>query len=132
MPEPSSHSFLSKLKFGRGLGPLEARIMDVVWRREQVTVREVLNALIAEGRPEIAYTTVMTVMGNLAEKGLLESTLAGRAHVYTPTMTRGEFVCSQVRAILDTLLDSFTEPTLSYFVERLSAGMLLSLPSWSA
>ncbi len=122
MHQPSSNSFLAKLNFGRALGPLEARIMEVLWRRGSSTVRDVLSALTTEGAPEIAYTTVMTVMGNLTDKGLLESVQDGRAYVYTPTMTHGEFVRSQVRAVLDTLLDSFTEPTLSYFVERLSAG----------
>lgn len=122
MRQPSSNSFLAKLNFGRALGPLEARIMEVLWRRGASTVRDVLNVLVTEGGAEIAYTTVMTVMRNLADKGLLESTQAGRAHVYTPSMTHGEFVRNQVRAVLNTLLDSFTEPTLSYFVERLSAG----------
>ncbi len=122
MHQPSSDSFLAKLNFGRALGPLEARIMEVLWRRGRSTVRDVLNALVSEGGPVIAYTTVMTVMGNLADKGLLEPTQAGRAYVYAPTMTHGEFVRSQVKAVLDTLLESFTEPTLSYFVERLSTG----------
>jgi len=120
--QPASNSFLAKLNFGRALGPLEARIMEVLWRRGPSTVRDVFNALVVEGDLEIAYTTIMTVMGNLANKGLLELTRAGRAYVYTPSMTHGEFVRSQVRAVLDTLLDSFTEPTLSYFVERLSEG----------
>lgn len=122
MKHSPTPSFLARLNFGRALGPLEARVMEVVWQRGPSTVRDVLNALAADGAQELAYTTVMTVMGNLADKGLLEPTQAGRAFVYAPTMTHGEFVRSQVRAVLDTLLESFTEPTLSYFVERLSAG----------
>jgi predicted transcriptional regulator len=115
----SDTSALSRPNFGRTLGPLEARIMDVIWRRGRSAVRDVLNALNAEGAPELAYTTVMTVMGNLAEKGLLLAEQAGRTYLYTPTVSYNEFVRDQVKAVLDSLLDRFTEPTLSYFVERL-------------
>ncbi len=110
------------LNVGRSLGPLEARIMDIVWRNGPSTVRDVLNALLAEGDRKIAYTTVMTVMGNLVDKGLLQATAQGRSYIYAPTMTRGSFIRMQVKSVLDTLLDNFTEPTLSYLVERMSAG----------
>jgi predicted transcriptional regulator len=96
--------------------------MEAIWLRGPSTVRDVLNVLSAQNAPELAYTTVMTVMGNLTEKGLLQSESVGRTYVYTPTVARGDFVRGQVKSVLDTLLDRFTEPTLSYFVERLSAG----------
>jgi predicted transcriptional regulator len=107
---------------GRTLGPLEARIMEAIWQLGSGTVRDVLNALSSEAAPELAYTTVMTVMGNLAEKGLLQSKPVGRTYVYTPTIAKGEFVRSQVKSVLDMLFDRFTEPTFSYFVERLNAS----------
>lgn len=104
------------------LGPLEARVMDAIWRRGPSTVRDVLNTLNAEDAPELAYTTVMTVMSNLTDKGLLKIDLSGRTYIYTPALSYNEFVRDQVKAVLDSLLDRFTEPTLSYFAERLSAG----------
>jgi predicted transcriptional regulator len=122
MSRRSSPVLLGKLNFGRPLGPLELRIMEIVWRRGSSNVREVLTALSAEDEPEIAYTTVMTVMGNLADKGLLQSSQAGRTYIYSATVTRGEFIRKQVKTVLDTLLDGFTEPTLSYFADRLSAS----------
>ena len=122
MGRTPSSSFLARLNFGRSLGPLEARIMDIVWRNGPSTVRDVLNTLLDEGDHEIAYTTVMTVMGNLTDKGLLQTTAQGRSYLYTATTTRGGFIRTQVKSVLDTLLDGFTEPTLSYFVERLSAS----------
>ncbi len=94
--------------------------MDVIWQRGPSTVRDVLLALAADDAQEPAYTTVMTVMGNLAEKGLLQADLVGRSYVYSPTISQGEFVQEQVKTVLDALLDRFTEPTLSYFVQRLS------------
>ncbi len=118
----SPRSLLAKLNFGRTLGPLEARIMDVMWRRGPSTVRDVLNALNQEDAPELAYTTVMTVMGNLVEKGLLAATPHGRSYLYSPTMTYSGFIRRQISEVLDTLLDGFTEPTFAYLVERLSAS----------
>lgn len=122
MKRRSHPSFLARLDLGRTLGPLEARIMEAIWQLGSGTVRDVLNALSSEAAPELAYTTVMTVMGNLAEKGLLQSKLAGRTYVYTPTIAKDEFVRDQIKSVLDALFDRFTEPTFSYFVERLNAS----------
>ena len=113
---------LSRPNVGRTLGPLEARVMDVLWRRGRSAVRDVLNALNEEDAQELAYTTVMTVMGNLSDKGLLKTEQAGRTYLYTPTSSYNEFVRDQVKLVLDSLLERFTETTLSYFVERLSAS----------
>jgi predicted transcriptional regulator len=68
------------------LGSLEAKIMQVQWDRpgEYLSVRE--TRLLLDGDP--AYTTVMTVMGRLYEKGLLRRRRDGRAWVYRPAMTR--------------------------------------------
>jgi predicted transcriptional regulator len=122
MAAMSKSPLISRLNFGRGLGPLETRIMEVAWDGGPQTVREVLNALAAQGQTEHAYTTVMTVMGNLVEKGLLRVEPQGRSYLYSPTVSRAEYVRSHVKQALDTLLDSFTEPTLSYLAERLGAA----------
>lgn len=65
------------------LGPLEAEVMAVVWRsKKPLSVRDVLTRL-NEGRTSpLAYTTVMTVMGRLADKEILRRRLQGRGYVY--------------------------------------------------
>jgi predicted transcriptional regulator len=69
----------------RLLGPLEADVMEALWRAgEPLTVREVLGRLNRGGR-KLAYTTVMTVMNRLAEKGALERERRGRGYAYQPT-----------------------------------------------
>ena len=52
------------------LGPLEAEVMDRLWKRRSATVRDIVEDL-ARSR-ELAYTTVMTIMVRLQVKGLLE------------------------------------------------------------
>ncbi|WP_410537290.1 BlaI/MecI/CopY family transcriptional regulator [Streptomyces sp. KL2] len=74
----------------RPLGELEDAVMTRVWQwNRPVTVREVLDDLRRE-RP-IAYTTVMTVMDNLREKGWLRREREGRAYRYEAVSTRAAY-----------------------------------------
>lgn len=60
--------------------------MDVLWQaKEPLPVRAVLDALNQARAEQLAYTTVMTVLTRLAEKGALERTRRGRGFVYAPT-----------------------------------------------
>ncbi|SDP57235.1 Predicted transcriptional regulator [Pedococcus dokdonensis] len=79
------------------LGELERAVMDEVWRaaeegRAPVPVREVHDSLAASRT--LAYTTVMTVMGRLAEAGLLTQERGGRAYRYSPAGSREELTAS--------------------------------------
>lgn len=97
------------------LGDLEADIMEAVWQYEEVTVRDIHEQL--NSRRQIAYTTVMTVMTRLAEKGILSKIKSGSAHRYKPAVSRDEFTESAVQKIMGKLLEDFTAPTLSQFVD---------------
>jgi predicted transcriptional regulator len=85
------------------LTPQELAIMKVVWRLETATVREVYEAF-RKSRP-IAYTTVMTMMNVLEDKGYLQKKSNGRAHVYTPTKPRHQVVGAMVRDFVDRVFD---------------------------
>ena len=64
-------------------GPLEAVVMDAVWATEEpVVVREVVDKLNADRAEPLAYTTVMTVMVRLSEKGDLRRRKEGRVFLY--------------------------------------------------
>lgn len=70
-------------KSGGKLGPLEAAIMDAVWEAgEAVAVRTVVDRLNSGRAEPLAYTTVMTVMGRLAKKGILRRRKEGRGFLY--------------------------------------------------
>lgn len=97
-------------------GDLEAAIMDDMWRRtEPATVREVRQRLAA-ARP-VAYTTVMTVMDNLYQKGFLRRDMVGRAWVYRTAETREQYTARLMRDALSTAGDHAA--ALAHFV----AGM---------
>lgn len=66
------------------LTPLELDIMKAIWTRPPITVRDVQAAI----RPSrnLAYTTVMTLMDRLYQKGFLSRTLRSRTHLYEPAI----------------------------------------------
>jgi predicted transcriptional regulator len=92
------------------LTPQELAIMKVVWAREKATVRDVYEAL-RERRP-VAYTTVMTMMRILEEKGFLKKTLMDRAHVYRPARRRQQVMGAMVRDFLDRVFDGAADNLL--------------------
>jgi predicted transcriptional regulator len=92
------------------LTPQELAIMKVVWRMDKATVRDVYEAL-REGR-QIAYTTVMTMMRILEEKGYLKKSAADRAHVYRPAKPRQQVIGGMVREFLDRVFDGASDPLL--------------------
>ena len=85
------------------LTPQELAIMKVVWSRDRSTVRDVYEAM-RERRP-VAYTTVMTMMKVLEDKGYLKKTMVDRAHVYTPAQPRQQVVGAMVRDFVDRVFD---------------------------
>jgi predicted transcriptional regulator len=102
----------------RGLGELEAFVMDRLWDRgTSATVRDVLADL--QQHRQIAYTTVMTVMEHLHTKGWLSRERDGKAWRYEPTATRAECSARLMREALDT--DADHAVVFSHFVAQMSA-----------
>jgi predicted transcriptional regulator len=97
------------------LTPQELAIMKVVWRMDKATVRDVYEAL-RESR-QIAYTTVMTMMKILEEKGYLKKSAADRAHVYRPAKPRQQVIGGMVREFLDRVFDGASDPLLLHLAK---------------
>jgi len=102
---------------GKVLGKLESEIMDIIWRKGcPVNVRDVHAEI--EARRKIAYTTVMTVMGRLAAKNLLQKWSEGNTSYFLPVISQEEFTRGVVGKVMDSLLDDFADATLSHFMQR--------------
>jgi len=84
--------------------------MKVVWRKDEATVRDVYEAL-QETRP-VAYTTVMTMMRILQEKGYLTKATNDRAHVYRPAKPSQQVIGGMVRDFLDRVFDGASDALL--------------------
>jgi predicted transcriptional regulator len=100
------------------LGDLEAEIMECVWDGGETSVRDVHRCLLE--RRDIAYTTVMTVMSRLAEKGLLVRRPEGRAYLYSPAVARDEFCVDIMKGLVDGVAGRMERPALTHFVETLT------------
>jgi predicted transcriptional regulator len=97
------------------LTPQELAIMKVVWRLDKATVRDVYEAL-RDARP-VAYTTVMTMMKILEDKGYLKKTLVDRAHVYRPAQRRQQVVGAMLRDFLDRVFDGAPDALLLHLAK---------------
>lgn len=100
------------------LGPLESEVMDVVWDFGEVTVRDVHDAL--QAKHPIAYTTVMTTLGRLADKGLVRRVEDHPAHRYSVQVSREQYARSTVKSVVDWLVSHFPDPAVAYFVDRVA------------
>lgn len=78
-------------------GALERDVLRALWgASDPLTPADVLEHLDAD----LAYTTVMTVLSRLTEKGLADRARRGRAFAYAPTVTESELVARRMTAEL--------------------------------
>jgi len=89
--------------------------MKVIWARGSATVRDVYEELLKHRK--IAYTTVMTVMGVLEQKGRLNKSTDGRAYLYTPSQPQSEVVTSMVRDFVGRVFNGMAKPLLVSMLE---------------
>lgn len=119
MPTPESRTDATPRIEGV-LGPLGAAIMRIVWAQGESTVRSVGEKLEVElGRPH-AYTTVMTILARLYERGLLDRSKAGRGYVYRPRADEAALLQSMGAKAVDQLLERYGTAALRRFAHHLS------------
>ncbi len=94
----------------------ELEIMQVVWRHHSVTVRDVYEELLQKRK--IAYTTVMTMMGILEQKGYLKRNQGEKAHVYRPAQPKSKVVGSMVNDFVSRVFNGSAKPLLVHLVEN--------------
>jgi predicted transcriptional regulator len=102
------------------LGELERAVMEQVWAaaeqgRPTVSVREVHDGL--SGRRDIAYTTVMTVMGRLTESGLLTQERSGRAYRYAAAGSLEELTAATMHEQLRGMEGEDRRTALLHFLD---------------
>jgi predicted transcriptional regulator len=94
----------------------ELELMKIVWSRaEGVTVRDVYEELRA--RRPIAYTTVMTSMKTLEQKGYLKTTQHERAYLYKPSQPKQTVIRAMVRDFVDRVFNGSGRPLVVHLLE---------------
>jgi len=100
------------------LGKLESELMERIWTRGEMSVRE----LHLEVASRLAYTTVMTTLDRLYKKGILQRRKVGKAFYYVPAMTKEEYHSTLTSHLLGMVLDDGADKNvvLSSFVNAVS------------
>lgn len=90
----------------------ELDVMAVLWELGSATVREVQERL----EPDLAYTTVLTILRTLEAKGHVSHDVEGRAHRYFPLVGRDEAGTTALRRILNKVFSGSPEALLTQLV----------------
>jgi BlaI family transcriptional regulator, penicillinase repressor len=94
----------------------ELEVMKIVWEHERATVRDVYEVLLE--RRKVAYTTVMTMMKILEQKGFLKKSQEDRAYVYRAAQPKGQVIGAMVRDFINRVFNGSAEPLLVHLVEE--------------
>ena len=94
--------------------------MHVLWKRSPASVRDVLEAVEAD--TGWAYTTVKTILGRLAEKGVVAVRKRANTSYYEPQVSRQQARQTAVRSLIDKAFDGTFGSLIQHLVidERLS------------
>jgi predicted transcriptional regulator len=105
----------------------ELRLMEVVWKKGQATVSDVVEGLT--GKPVLAYSTVLTTLRILESKGFLAHTKEGRAFIYKPAVEREAARESALRHLVRRFFDDSPELLLLNLLgdQKISADELARL-----
>ena len=116
----------------------ELEALKVLWERGEATVRELADAMNGGakqvGGDELAYTTVLSLLQVMEQKGLVGHRREGKAYVYVPRAERQSTVRRMARSFLDKVFDGAVDEYLVHALEskRLSAGELDQLEAMLA
>jgi predicted transcriptional regulator len=94
----------------------ELELMKIVWRHDGgVTVRDVYEEMRAHRA--IAYTTVMTSLKTLEQKGHLKATQQDRAHLYKPARPKHQVITEMVRDFVNRVFNGSGKPLVVHMLE---------------
>lgn len=98
------------------LTPVEHELMDILWKIEQGTVREVM-AQLPENR-KLAYTSVSTILRILEQKNVVSTEKNGRLHIYKHTLSKQQFATHSVTKMLNQVFAGNSVELVAYLVNK--------------
>jgi predicted transcriptional regulator len=102
------------------IGPLQVRVMHYIWKHGPSTVHDVhsaLNGQAGSGGKQLAYTTILTVMRNLARRKFLSQAADGRAHRFSPLIDERTYKLGIMRQIRKDLFAGDVATMVSYIAQ---------------
>jgi predicted transcriptional regulator len=116
----------------------ELEALKVLWERGEATVRDLADAMNArakrDGGDELAYTTVLSLLQVMEQKGLVDHRRAGKAYVYVPTVDEHSTFRRLAGSFLNKVFDGAVAEYMVHALEskRLSADELDQLEAMLA
>lgn len=98
------------------LGETEMEVLHHVWDLGEATVADVRKRILEDR--EVAYTTIMTVLKTLAEKGYLDYHKEGRSYVYRPAQEPDAVQHSLLQRLMDKVFEGSPSALVQTLVQR--------------
>jgi BlaI family transcriptional regulator, penicillinase repressor len=104
----------------------ELEALKVLWNREEATVREIANSMNSAGGDELAYTTVLSLLQVMEQKGLVDHRRSGKAYIYVPRVERQSTFRRLAGSFLEKVFDGAVDEYLIHALDsrRLSGAEL--------
>ncbi|MBA7713415.1 Penicillinase repressor [subsurface metagenome] len=96
--------------------PAELEVLQIIWEHGPCTVRQVMN-LLRPKRPR-AYTSVMSLMNVMAEKGMLNQKPKGRAFIYSAKVSRDKTQSSMLSDLLNRAFDGSANALVAHLLQQ--------------
>ena len=94
----------------------ESRVMDVLWARSPLSADDVVAALSSES--DWHEKTIKTLLNRLLRKGALRHERDGRRYLYSPVVSREDYVSQESRTLIDRLFGGRVAPMLAHFQQH--------------
>jgi predicted transcriptional regulator len=99
----------------------ESDVMEQIWDAAgETTVRAVMEALNRRDGQDRAYTTFMTIMSRLADKGFLARRREGKTDLYQPTVSRAEYLERRAAREVEALVDQYGDAAFVHFARQMN------------
>jgi predicted transcriptional regulator len=92
--------------------------MEHLWPMGAATVREVMDASNAGRSKPRAYTTYLTIMSRLDEKGMVKRRRSGKTDIYRPAWDRETYMAERAAAEVDALVGQYGDAALTHFARQ--------------
>ena len=103
--------------------PRELEALKVLWSREDgATVRDVCDGISSVAGEELAYTTVLSLLQVMEQKGLVDHVRQGRAYIYRPLVERRKTLGQIAAGILETVFDGALGEYVAHVLEKRSVS----------
>ena len=96
---------MNKEAVNYSLGPLERAILKIVWNNDKVCVRHVLDQLADDFNP--AYTTIMTIMNRMVDKGILVREKPNNTCYYQTSQSKKDFLSNLIEKKMETIINQY-------------------------